>query len=333
MTKDIENNNGLVEILLATYNGEKYITEQINSIRAQSYKNWILSINDDGSTDTTMAIVKSAANNEPRINLKSLSNNRYGAAGNFLALLADSSASYIMFCDQDDIWYPNKIALEMDAIRTAEALYGTDVPLLVFTDSSIVDKELKVINPSRSSTVPFKPDNVSLAQLIISNVAQGCSILINRPLVKKMLLYPLPDVFVMHDYWAIVLAAIFGKVKYLPISTLSYRQHESNVWGASKNTLTAKDGLMHVLKEPAILRGWFSKLSHDEKDFIPRAQKVLEMFSDQLSDADCIMLERISRFEKARRTEKYSTIRDYKLIKNNQRSTYSKLCQFLGMML
>ena len=332
MAKDIENDNKQVEILLAAYNGEKYIDEQINSIRAQSYKNWILSINDDGSTDATITILKSIARDEERIYLKSLSSNHHGAAGNFLALLADSSAPYIMFCDQDDIWHANKIDLEMDAITAAETLYGADTPLLVFTDSSIVDKELKVVNPSRASTVPFKSDDVTLAQLMVGNVAQGCSMLINRPLVEKMLMHPLPDVFIMHDYWAIVLAKIFGKIKFLPTSTLDYRQHETNVIGASKDILTAKNGITHVLKNPTILKGWISRLSHDEKIFISRAQKILEMLSAQLSEDDRIMIERISRFEEMSRGEKYSLIRDYELIRN-QRSYYSKLCQLLGIML
>lgn len=92
MTKN-GNNSAQVEILLATYNGEKYVAEQIDSLRAQSYENWTLSINDDGSSDSTTTIVESIANNEQRITLKSLSNHRHGAAGNFLALLADSSAA------------------------------------------------------------------------------------------------------------------------------------------------------------------------------------------------------------------------------------------------
>lgn len=332
MTKDTKNNSSQIEILLATYNGESYITEQIDSIKAQSYENWTLSINDDGSADATKTIVKSIANDEQRINLKSLSNTRHNAAGNFLALLADSSAPYIMFCDQDDVWHPDKIALEMNAMKAAEASYGMDGPLLIFTDSSITDKDLNVINPSHVSTVPFKPDNITLAQLMVSNVAQGCSMLLNRPLVKKMLTHQLPDVFIMHDYWAIVLAKIFGKVEFLPISTLKYRQHESNAWGASKNALTAKNGIVHVLKDPTILKGWLSKLSQDEKAFIPRAQKILEMLSTQLSEDDRIIIERISRFEEMSRAEKHSLIRDYELIRN-QRSYYSKLCQLLGIML
>lgn len=325
-------NSTQVEILLATYNGEKYVAEQIDSLRAQSYENWTLSINDDGSSDSTTTIVESIASNEQRITLKSLSNHRHGAAGNFLALLADSSAPYIMFCDQDDVWNPNKITIEMNAMKEAEALYGSDYPLLIFTDSSVTDKDLNIINPSLVSTAPFKPDCITLAQLMVGNVAQGCSMLLNRPLVKKMLTYQFPNIFIMHDYWAIVLASIFGKVKFLPLPTLKYRQHESNVWGASKRTLTAKDGIAHVLKDPAILKGWFSRLSHDEKAFVAKAQKILELFSAQLNDEDLIMVERISRFEEMSRAEKYSLIRDYELIRN-QRSYYSKLCQLLGIML
>lgn len=334
MTTVIKNDNNQIEILLATYNGEQYIAEQIESIMLQTYENWILSINDDGSTDATTTIVKSIANTEQRINLKSLQNNRHDAAGNFLALLADSNAPYIMFCDQDDVWDQNKIALQMDAMKAAEALYGADNPLLIFTDSSVVDKERKVINPSFASTVPFKPENVTLAQLMVDNVAQGCSMLINRPLIKKMLKYPLPNSFPMHDYWAIVLATIFGRIKFLPTSTIDYRQHELNVCGASREALTAKRGLTHVFKDPAILKGWLSRLSHNEKLFISRAQETLETLSPQLDDENRFVLERISSFgsTKTNRIEKYSIIRDYKLIRN-QRSTYSKLCQLLGMML
>lgn len=322
-----------VEILLATYNGEKYISEQIDSIKQQSYGNWILSINDDGSSDNTVKILESIAKDDQRLILKSLDNKRHDAAGNFLALLVNSEAPYIMFCDQDDVWHEDKIILEMDALKELEKKYGKETPLLVFTDSHIVDKDLDLINPSFVSTLPFNPKTITLAQLMIDNVAQGCTMLINRPLVEKILSYQLPNIFGMHDYWAMVLAAIFGQILFLPTSTMDYRQHELNVCGAAKSTLTARSGIKHVLAQPIILKGWFAKLSDDEKKFAARAKKIIDYFSNELNDDDYIMLKRFVDFNSKdiRYKEKLSTIRNYELIRN-QRSKYSKICQFLGMM-
>ena len=112
-----------LDILLATYNGEKFLKEQINSLLDQSYKNWKLLIRDDMSTDCTMAILSDYISKYPdKIKLLK-SNKRLGPCQSFNYLLQKSDSDYVMFCDQDDIWLPEKIELSLKKMRSLEKIH------------------------------------------------------------------------------------------------------------------------------------------------------------------------------------------------------------------
>ena len=138
-----------VTILMATYNGEKYLCEQLNSILKQTHTNWRLVISDDGSTDATLSILqKYQSEFTDKITLLP-ADCRFGSAkGNFLHLLKQSPPGYAMFCDQDDIWDNDKIEKTLAALKQMETDAARNCPLLVFTDLCVVNADLQPIATS-----------------------------------------------------------------------------------------------------------------------------------------------------------------------------------------
>ncbi|MCX6660415.1 MAG: glycosyltransferase [Candidatus Bathyarchaeota archaeon] len=138
-----------IDVLLATYNGEKYLREQIDSILSQTYKNWNLLVRDDGSSDNTIRIIESYRDLVPdRIVVLKDDLGNLGVIRNFSKLLGYSHSDYIMLSDQDDMWLPRKIELTYKKMQDLVKKYGDDVPLLVYTDWKVVDVNLSVISNS-----------------------------------------------------------------------------------------------------------------------------------------------------------------------------------------
>ena len=136
----MENNTAKIAILLATYNGEEYIGELLDSIMSQSMQDFVCYIHDDGSTDRTTDIIKTYLQNykDKIVVLDYLS--KKGCTNNFLSLAQHVSHEYVMFCDQDDVWKNDKIEKTYKKIKQMENDHP-GVPLLVFTDLSVVDEE------------------------------------------------------------------------------------------------------------------------------------------------------------------------------------------------
>jgi glycosyltransferase involved in cell wall biosynthesis len=221
-----------VDILLATFNGVRYIDQLLDSISSQSYANWRLLVRDDCSTDDTIYKVRSfAARHNGKVTIIDNNNLRLGIIGNFTALLSESSAEYIMFADQDDIWLPRKI--EMTLFKAKMLGGDTDIPLLVHTDLRVVDKNLNTIAESFWEYQGLSPNRgATLKDAMVQNVVTGCTTLINRSLAE--LATPIPGDAKMHDWWIAIVAAAFGKVHHIPQATILYRQHGGNDTGAKR---------------------------------------------------------------------------------------------------
>jgi hypothetical protein len=224
--------NPLVQILLGTYNGARFLREQIDSILAQTYQPLKILARDDGSKDETRAILEQyAANFSNRFELLPVSAPSGNAKFNFMHLLAAAEAPYIAFADQDDVWVPSKVERTMQAMRTLEHAHGTQHPLLVFTDLRVVDDRLQTLNESFWSSQQIRPEHIhSLRSLIMQNVVTGCTMLINRPLQQASL--PMPKEAFMHDWWIALIANTEGDATFLREPTVLYRQHGGNVLGA-----------------------------------------------------------------------------------------------------
>lgn len=242
-----------VDILLATYNGERFLSEQLESIDQQTYRNWQILVSDDGSTDETMSIIDSARRNGMKIKNVSACVKKHSAALNFLYLLSCSQSEYVMFCDQDDVWLSQKVEEGMRRILSLEKCYGSRIPAMVFSDSQVVDESLRVICPSFMSLFGYDPNTVTLPQLLTSNVVQGCTMILNRALIDLVLSALYSAEFDYHDHWIASLAITFGNISYINEPLLLYRQHGGNEAGANANRSSMltkmRNGFSRLLRE------------------------------------------------------------------------------------
>jgi len=223
----------MIDILLATYNGQAYLREQIDSILAQSNRDWQLLIRDDGSDDDTLSIIKDyMARYSGKIRLIEDSGCHLGASSNFQRLLENSTAEYIMFSDQDDVWLPQKIEATLNLMEATEKSYP-DKPILVHTDLRVVNSQLKTIAKSMWRYQGISPEiGNNLNKVILQNVATGCTVMINEK--AKVVSLPIPKEAVMHDWWIVINVARYGKIVHVPDQLVLYRQHSNNTVGAKK---------------------------------------------------------------------------------------------------
>jgi glycosyltransferase involved in cell wall biosynthesis len=227
-----------IDILLATYNGGKYLRQQLDSIIGQTNSTWRLIIRDDGSTDNTLDIIEEYWTLHPdHIILMHGNGENIGVVRNFSLLLDLATADYVMFCDQDDIWLPEKITSTLEKMLETEKQYGNAMPLLIFTDLIIVDEDGSGVRAdSFWEYQQLEPDSVTrLNRLLLQNIPTGCTIMINRALREKG--RPIPAEAAMHDWWLTLVAAVFGSNVYLPQATVRYRQHGMNVCGVERWSL------------------------------------------------------------------------------------------------
>ena len=233
-----------IAVLLSTYNGEKFLGEQLDSLLAQSHKNFILVVRDDGSCDRTVSILKSYAGDHPeRIHLLSRDGVNMGASAGFAFLvdyvlknkeLLRLKSTYMMFCDQDDTWFPDKIEKLLAAMLATEADNDSTLPIIVHSDLEVVSEKNTLIAKSLISYQGLEIGRSSFPNLVISNLVTGCTALINEPLAEKAL--PVPEKAIMHDWWLALVASAFGKLVYLDIPLVHYRQHGNNTIGAKEFT-------------------------------------------------------------------------------------------------
>lgn len=220
-----------VDILLAAYNGERFLAEQIESILAQDYDNIRLYISDDGSRDRTADIAKHYADRETgRIIFTQNSKNSGSATANFFNLLHKSTAPYVMFCDQDDVWFKDKVSTSIAALKRAEAAYGAEMPLLLHTDLTVADENLNVTAKSMFKLQHLDSGSVTVRKLAVQNVVTGCTMALNRSLADR--LKYTPRSVPVHDWWIALYTACCGKIIFVDKPTLLYRQHGRNVCGA-----------------------------------------------------------------------------------------------------
>lgn len=228
----------IVDILLATFNAGRFLPEQLASLEAQTHRDWRLIIRDDCSTDTTPLIIDAfAQRHNARVSILCDGSGRLGACGNFAALLEASDAPYFMFCDQDDVWLPEKISTLLNAMQEAEKRRGAATPILAHSDLTVVDNELRLVHPSfwRYGRLLDLPTQRPAIRLILRNYVTGCALIGNAALRRTAL--PIPPAAYMHDWWVAAVAAALGEIVDCAAPTVFYRQHLSNELGAQRRSL------------------------------------------------------------------------------------------------
>jgi len=233
-----------IAILLATYNGGAYLPAQLDSILTQTYSHYIVIARDDCSSDNSVAILQDYQQRHPdKFHLVDTGANpsNKGASSTFSCLieyaLENKQAlgldhAYMMFCDQDDVWFDNKIECEMAAMLAAES-EQPERPLLIHSDLEVVSEELAQIAPSLIRYQGLEITRNKFSNMVISNLVTGCTALINEALALKAC--PVSKQAIMHDWWLALVAAAFGEVIFLNQPLVHYRQHGSNTIGAKEH--------------------------------------------------------------------------------------------------
>jgi glycosyltransferase involved in cell wall biosynthesis len=220
-----------VAVALAVFNGENHLDALLASLFAQTRSDFTVTIADDGSTDRSLEIVAHHARAHPNRVLVLPAEGRVGAGANFSRLLSAIDADFVLLCDQDDVWLPDKVETTVQALVHLEADWGPETPLLVHTDLVIVDADLKTLHPSLARFERLSPGTSEMRHLLLGNVATGCTIAANRALLRRAL--PVPATASMHDHWFALVASAIGRRIYLPRATILYRQHSGNVIGVT----------------------------------------------------------------------------------------------------
>ncbi|MDC7280492.1 glycosyltransferase family 2 protein [Butyrivibrio fibrisolvens] len=271
-----------IVILLATYNGERFLRQQFDSLFGQSNQDFRLAVHDDGSTDGTVEIINEYRDKYPdRIEIF-YGNSCGGPKENFLWMLGRVEADYYLFCDQDDVWFPQKLQRSIEALTEAEGLIhheGDEIqPVCVFTDMKVVDEELNVLSDSFIRYIGRLPSNTAYTQILIDNPAAGCTMCFNRQLRDLVVqLAPQLDMkkIPMHDVLVLETAAIMGQVVAIDEPMAYYRQTGFNTMGATTESESQKASRnLEDLKQGSI----FAK----KKAFVNEARE----FAGELLKAD-----------------------------------------------
>jgi len=234
-----------IEVLMSTYqgavpdrNGKPFLESQLESLRGQKLDfEFTVRVRDDGSTDETRVILQRWQERYPGW-LSWTAGKNLGPSGSFSALLEESTADYVFFCDQDDVWDPRKMQISLSEMQQAEAnrTLGKDLPLLVHTDLLVCDANMEILAESFWDHQAIDPNKNSLNRLLLQNTVTGCTMLINGALRKRI--GRIPKEAIMHDWWIAMVAAASGKIIPVYWASVAYRQHGKNVCGTTERALS-----------------------------------------------------------------------------------------------
>ncbi|WP_268624010.1 glycosyltransferase family 2 protein [Paenibacillus alvei] len=256
-----------VQILVSTYNGEKYLREQLDSLLNQTHSHFFITIRDDGSSDRTTTIVQNYVDANPN-KIEAFYEQNVGVIASFFKLLLNyvhEDTDYICFCDQDDVWMSDKLERGIRSLGS----HPFDVPLLYLTPTQMVDENLQLLN----IWPPVPKQGPSFFNAIIENIAVGATIMLNRPAINLMISnVPSHESIVMHDWWAYIVVSAFGQVIYDGKPSIYYRQHQGNVVGGQKGFIDT------------LIRKWKNYSEHcKEKKYWTQAKEFERCWGEHLS--------------------------------------------------
>jgi glycosyltransferase, group 2 family len=258
--------NKKIDILMATYNGEKYLSEQIDSIVGQTYQNWNLLIRDDNSSDGTLQILKKYEKLDRRIKILRDNRGNLGIVKNFEELLKNSESELIMFSDQDDIWLENKLDMYL---KIAEKLEFNG--FLIHSEAALFKKNHE--NISKGSFISKKAVKKGLENVFFNYFVQGATILISKEI--RDFVFPFPKEAYLHDRYIHLVSELFFERVFINQPLIYYRQHGNNQIGA-KNTLKQLLSKRYFDKRDY----WLIKFIYDKyNDFLtPNKKKMIEEY-------------------------------------------------------
>lgn len=228
-------NSPTIQVLLSTYNGERYIDEQINSLLQQEGVNISILVRDDGSSDGTSEKIWDFHERYPD-KIKIYQEQNVGVVNSFFNLIQQTSNqfNYYAFCDQDDIWNPDKLFRAISYLQEQ----NQEVPLMYCSSTQMVDSKLDPIK-----IWPLKPHKeLTIYNALIENVCVGCTIVVNSTTLDIVKNTP-PDNMhnvIMHDWWIYLCVSSLGKVFFDEAPSILYRQHPNNYYGGLVDGVTRK---------------------------------------------------------------------------------------------
>ena len=242
----------MVSVLLAAWNGETYLPAQLASLRGQSCTDFRVLWRDDGSSDGTRQLLEDISAADGRFRQAAGPEGNLGAIGSFLTLMGQDDAPYTALCDQDDVWQPGKLARCVQALREAEAAYGADTPLLVHHDCRVIGADGAVRHRSFFRHQGWDGGANTLPRLLTQNNVTGCTCVMNAALRRLVTQHAQAERLYMHDWFIALTAAAFGRIVFVDETLLDYRQHGTNVMGASRRGLLGR--AIAALKSPTKAR-------------------------------------------------------------------------------
>lgn len=263
-----------VNVLLSAYNGERYISEQIESILKQENVEVKLYIRDDGSNDNTVNIIKKYEENNS--NVKVFSGSNLGYKGSFLSLLSQSidESGYYAFSDQDDVWLPQKLYQAVNKLEQFEKekcnLYYSN---LVYTDSEL----------NKIGVKQFNDRNITLGSVISHSNIPGCTMVFNNKLAKNLSkIYNNHDNIWGHDNWLIAICLLLnGNLFFDKNSYILFRRHDENVTSLNKSILLKIEEIIKINKK-------------NPRSSSRAAKILLSIFNDDIDSNNKLLLNKIS---------------------------------------
>jgi glycosyltransferase involved in cell wall biosynthesis len=269
-----------VTVLLSTYNGSKFLQQQLNSLYEQTYPNIRILVRDDGSSDSTRNILENEQSSG-RIDIL-MGHKNLGPAMSFFELLHNAALTeteYVAFCDQDDVWLPHKIERAVSALLVV----ADNRPALFCSRLEVVDEQLNHIGFTDT------PRKVGFGNALVENIATGCTIVLNREAVELVCNH-LPSKVLMHDWWCYVVLSCFGEVIFDNNAYIKYRQHGNNTIGVTVNMFDELKGKLHrfIYSGGGLLFLQASVFLNIFENFIPSSQRIiLNKFIEAKSSSWC----------------------------------------------
>lgn len=248
--------NTSVQVLLATYNGEKYIDEQVSSLLHQTYTNFTVLVRDDGSSDDTLRKLKGYEAKYPeKFSIVECKRPTGSAKGNFRELMMESNADYVFWCDQDDVWYEKKLQVMLRKIQEVERANPGEA-VFAYSDCDLINESSELTGLRYQKYKKLSPKiGLTLSHSLICPASLGCGSGINRRLLE--LVKEVPSDVTGHDWYAHILALAIGRVAYIDEPLIKYRIHSENVSSPKQVSLasySAKSRKIEFVKRGIRLR-------------------------------------------------------------------------------
>ncbi len=272
----------LVTIVMAVYNGETFLAEQLQSIVDQDYPKFELLIADEGSSDSSYEIAASYAERHDWIGL-SQNRERLGLIKNFEHLLEKAEGEYIAFCDQDDVWHSKKLSRSVEVLEREKC----DDPILLHSDLAVVNEKLEPLSPSFFDMRSYRFGKERQLDAMLGRCGvMGNTMVINQKL--KSMVLPFPEHLTAHDYWIALINELFGRRITLQEKLVDYRIHSANTSNHSEKIKSSRCRLSACLRReyriPYVGMGRESVLSYLLEYYSPQAEdrKKVHTFIDYL---------------------------------------------------